>query len=200
MQPFKCVLRCEAMIGRLFEAVRATVLQSGDAFIASHLRHRSWLFSFASYNSSIDTHLLRNASPFPRYFILWHLQSFLYSTHTLSCPTGSSWIQRRFLFFVQLFEALERTSQGSESTQTFFFGRKLMCNAILQHFKITLFCDRINCPRIPFALFSSRIHLSNSSLFVGATSSRTLFRATNSCCTTMNSPAQTPMSISTTTL
>ena len=54
---------------------------------------------------------------------------------------------------MQVFEALERTSQGSESTHTFFFGRKLMCNAILQHFKITLFCGRINCPRIPFALF-----------------------------------------------
>ena len=48
--------------------------------------------------------------------------------------------------------------------------RTLICNAILYHFQITLFCGRINRPSSHSHFFSSRAHLSNSSLFVSATS------------------------------
>ena len=54
--------------------------------------------------------------------------------------------------------------------------RTLICNAILYHFQITLFCGRINRPSSHSHFFSSRAHLSNSSLFVSATSSRNMFR------------------------
>ena len=50
--------------------------------------------------------------------------------------------------------------------------RTLICNAILYHFQITFTCGRFNRIFIPLTLFSSRIHLSNSSLFVRATFSQ----------------------------
>ena len=64
---------------------------------------------------------------------------------------------------------------GSTCTRP-LIDRTLICNAILYHFQITLFCGRINRPSSHLHFFSSRAHLSNSSLFVSATSSRNMFR------------------------
>ena len=51
----------------------------------------------------------------------------------------------------------------------YVIDRTLICNAILYHFQITLYCGRINRPSSHSHFFSSRAHLSNSSLFVRAT-------------------------------
>ena len=57
---------------------------------------------------------------------------------------------------------------GSTCTRL-LINRTLICNAILYHFQITLICGRINRPSSHSHFFSSRAHLSNSSLFVSAT-------------------------------
>ena len=57
---------------------------------------------------------------------------------------------------------------GSTCTRL-LIDRTLICNAILYHFQITLICGRINRPSSHSHFFSSRAHLSNSSLFVLAT-------------------------------
>ena len=88
---------------------------------------------------------------------------------------------------------------GSTCTRP-LIDRTLICNAILYHFQITLICGRINRPSSHSHFFSSRAHLSNSSLFVSATSSRNMFRLPVNSATTIYAPTQTPKSISTTSL
>jgi len=66
--------------------------------------------------------------------------------------SGSIEIPRHFDFFVQVFEAFERTAPGSICTHQ-LINRTLICDAILYHFHVTSICGRTERPFIPFALF-----------------------------------------------
>ena len=88
---------------------------------------------------------------------------------------------------------------GSICTRS-LIDRTLICNAILYHFQITLVCGRINRPYLHSHFFSSRAHLSNSSLFVLATSEQKYVSSPPYSATTIYAPTQLPKSISTTSL
>ena len=88
---------------------------------------------------------------------------------------------------------------GSLCTQI-LIDRTLICNAILYHFQITLFCGHINRPFIPLTFFLLSRPLEQLEFIRSSNSSaENVVRPTNSATTIYSySPTQTPKSISTT--
>ena len=159
-----------------------------------------WRFRVSTSNSPSGRSRLHSTRQFVILIILTLNKIFEYVKMTISAAQeavpqsqGALTSSRKYL------SHLEMTVFGSICTRS-RTDRTLICNAILYHFQITLFCGRINRPSIPLTLFllSRPLEQLEFIRFSNSPAERFVFQVQST--TTIYAPTQTPKSISTTSL